>query len=106
MRYKAAAWISLLACSMLLGCGKHPASVTTSDDIVNHTGTVRQISSLDFAIIDDADPSEHFAPSNLPGSFKSEGARVLFSGRRGKIPPNVRMWGTPLELSSIQADLR
>jgi len=97
---------SLLACPLLLGCGNSPVPSSTSADIVNHTGTVRQIGSVGYAIVDDAESSERFAPSNLPDSFKRDGVRVLFSGRRGEIPPNVRMWGTPLELTSIQADIR
>jgi len=101
-----AVFTSLLACLLLLGCGNNPVSLSASDDIVNHTGTVRQIGSVGYAIVDDAEPSGRFAPSNLPESFKTDGARVLFSGRRGEIPSNVRMWGTPLELKSIQADIR
>jgi hypothetical protein len=105
MRYKAA-WAGALMCVLLLGCGSDPVSVSAPDDIVNHTGTVRQVYGLSYAIVDDVEPNELFAPTNLPESFKTDGARVLFSGKRGEIPPNVRMWGVPLELTSIQADIR
>jgi hypothetical protein len=49
---------------------------------------------------------EHFAPTNLSDSFTKDGLKVLFSGKRGEIPPKVRMIGTPLTLSSIQIDIR
>ncbi len=101
-----AAMAGLLACFLLSGCADNPVSSSTYPDIVNHTGTVRLIGHVGYAILDDLEPNTRFAPSNLPDSFKNDGIRVLFSGRRGKIPSNVRLWGTPIELTSIQLDIR
>ena len=83
--------------------------VPSADDVVNYTGAIKQMSSDAFIIISNyiyQGQNEHFAPTNLPDSFKTDGLRVLFSGKRGEIPPNVRMMGTPLTLSSIQIDIR
>lgn len=96
---------SLLACVFFIGCGK-PTALQPMDDVINHAGTIMQIDSLFFGIVDDAEWGERFAPSNLPESFKIDGLRVIFSGRRGMIPPNVRLWGTPLELTSIQINTK
>lgn len=105
MKYKAIG-ASLLAGSLALGCRNNPVALAASDDLLNRTGTVLQIGSFGFVIVENAEPKERFAPNNLPESFRMDGARVLFSGKRGEIPPNVRMWGMPLELTSIQPDIR
>jgi hypothetical protein len=97
---------ALVAGALCLGCGNDPVGIATEADIENHTGTIQRVGTFGYAIVDDATPDSRFAPSNLPASFKRDGLRVLFSGKRGVIPPNVRMWGAPLELTSIQLDRR
>lgn len=100
----------LFVALLFIGCEDKGSQVfPSSDDVINYTGVVKHMTSDGFILISDyafKGQREWFAPSNLPGSFKTDGARVLFSGKRGQIPPNVRMIGTPLTLSSIQIDIR
>ena len=52
--------------------------------------------------IDNQNNITRYIPAILPESFKKEGTIVMISGTIGKIPPNVRMMGTPLTLESIR----
>ena len=45
--------------------------------------------------------SGRYIAANLPGDFKKDGMKVVVSGDVGKIPPNVRMVGTPLKLKMV-----
>jgi len=101
------AGLVVLVAALLAACSQNDeAPMQPADDVVNHTGTVQSIGTLGYAIVDDLPDHERFAPSNLPDRFQRNGERVLFSGKRGPIPPNARLWGTPLELSSIRTDRR
>jgi hypothetical protein len=57
-----------------------------------------------YGIVPDSDRGTRYAPDRLPDDFKKDGVRVIFSGRVGPIDPNVRMWGTPLTLTSIRPE--
>ncbi len=99
--------LCLLVGLLLVGCGESSIEpLGPDDDIVNHTGVIQQLESDTYVIIDDVPESGHYAPTNLPVDFRQDGLRVLFSGRTREIPPNVRMAGIPLDLSSIQRDIR
>lgn len=54
-----------------------------------------------YGLVPDSDPGTRYAPHKLPPRFRVDGLRVVFSGRVGRIPPNVRVWGTPLRLTRI-----
>jgi hypothetical protein len=99
--------VLLMALTLAIaGCEDHVGSAPhVKADIENHTGTVRELAVDTFGIVGDAE-AEHFLPSNLPAEFQVDGQRVLFSGNRLEIPPNVRLWGAPLQLTEIRADLR
>ncbi len=44
----------------------------------------------------------HYLPERaLAKDYQVEGVQVVFSGKVGKIPPNVRMLGTPIKISAI-----
>jgi len=97
--------LGIIASTLFIACKDNGAKVVQPvDDVVNRSGSVRLIG-LTFTIVDDS-MNERFVPSKLSDSFKNDGMRVLFSGKRGVIPPNVRMIGTPLELSFIQIDIK
>lgn len=57
-----------------------------------------------YGIVPDADRGSRYAPDKLPDEFKSDGLRVIFSGRILPVDPNVRSWGIPLQLTSIRRD--
>lgn len=45
--------------------------------------------------------NRRFLPGNLDSQYEQEGLRLMVSGVIGKIPPHVRMVGTPFEIRSI-----
>src|SRR5687768_1509591 len=55
-----------------------------------------------YAIVPDGDRGTRYAPDRLPDEFKKDGLRVVFSGRVGRVDPNVRAWGIPLTLTRIE----
>jgi len=71
--------------------------------IKNATGTIVLVSAESgwYGIVPDSNPGTRFAPDDLRAKFRVDGLRVTFSGEVGVIPPNVRMWGTPLRLTHI-----
>ena len=57
-----------------------------------------------YAIVPDGDRGTRYAPDRLPDEFRKDGLRVIFSGRAGRIDPNVRTWGVPLTLTAIRLE--
>lgn len=54
-----------------------------------------------FVIVPDDNNSGRYITAQLPQEYKKDGLKITFSGVVGKIPPNVRMMGTPLKLTSV-----
>lgn len=52
-------------------------------------------------LVPDDNQSGRYLAAKLPEEYKKEGLKVTISGVVGKIPPNVRMMGTPLHLTCI-----
>lgn len=75
------------------------------EHVIDATGTIVRLSPTAewYVIVPDDDTSTRFAPSSLPDRFKEDGLRVVFCGRVGEIPPDVRLIGIPLELGRIEA---
>jgi hypothetical protein len=57
-----------------------------------------------WGIVPDSDRGTRYAPDRLPDEFKVDGLRVVFSGRVRPVDPNVRMWGTPIDLTNIRRE--
>jgi len=74
------------------------------DSVIKEIGTVKLISPEQewYVIIPFDDDTKRFFPGSLPEMFKQDGLRVLFSGKICETPENVRMVGTPFELTSIE----
>ena len=105
--FRRTSFLCILVTVLFFGCNETSMEpIQDHDDVVNHTGAVQQLGTEIFIIIDDVAESRHYAPTNLPNEFKQHGLRVLFSGHTREIPPNVRMAGIPLDLSSIREDIR
>ena len=85
-------------------CGAGHNPVEAGKELVNELGTVQQLSSNQqwFVIVPDFDHTIRFLPSNLPASLQRDGIKVMFTGTIGEIPANVRLIGTPLDLTSIK----
>jgi heat shock protein HslJ len=76
-----------------------------SSYLVAGEGTIRFISLEGdgfYGIITDS--GDQFIPDNLPVTLSVEGTHVTFRGLARTPSPNVRMWGTPLSLISIDKD--
>lgn len=72
-------------------------------DIKNEKGKVTVLANGETWVIVPADnPNGRYISQQLPDEFKKDGLPVVYSGWVGKIPPNVRMLGTPLKLKSIK----
>jgi hypothetical protein len=72
--------------------------------ITKEKGTIQHISADtdSYGIAPDNDPGTRYAPTNLADEFRKDGLRVIFSGKVGKIPPDARLTGTPIELTKIE----
>jgi heat shock protein HslJ len=73
-----------------------------SFSIVSGTGVIRYIDIEDgfYGII--ADDGTHYIPDSLPSDYQVDGIRVSFTGIAGQPGPDIRMWGTPLCLNSLE----
>lgn len=54
-----------------------------------------------YTLVPDDDNSQRYMPRNLEEQFKEDGLKVIISGKVFAIPPNVRMIGTPFEITKI-----
>lgn len=71
-------------------------------EIKNEKGKVSVLANGETWVIVPADnPNGRYISQQLPDAFKKDGLAVVYSGWVGKIPPHVRMMGTPLKLSKI-----
>lgn len=52
-------------------------------------------------IMPDDNPNTRYISQQLPEEYKKEGLAITFNGWIGKIPPHVRMMGTPLKLTKV-----
>jgi heat shock protein HslJ len=77
--------------------GIHPGAVS----VVSSTGVIRFIDLEDgfYGIV--ADDGTHYIPDTLPAEYQVDGIRVSFTGIAAQPAPNIRMWGTPLQLNSL-----
>jgi|GEM_PF-2691029 hypothetical protein len=71
-----------------------------ADKLVDQQGTIKKLGSVGFVIVTQQ-PGTRYAPSKLAKEFQQDQLEVVFSGEVGKIPPNVRLIGTPLKLTAI-----
>lgn len=72
-------------------------------EIKNEKGKVTVLANGEtWVIVPDNNPNGRYISQQLPDEFKKDGLPVIYSGWVGKIPPNVRMLGTPLKLKSIK----
>lgn len=54
-----------------------------------------------WVIVPDDNENMRYISRQLPEEYKKNGLAVTFNGWIGKIPPHVRMLGTPLKLTKI-----
>ena len=91
----------------LPGCESAPTTVSTQpSELTNVAGTIEAVNPDAgwYGIVPDGDRGTRYAPDRLPDTFKKDGLRVVFSGRVGRVDPNVRTWGIPLILTNIRPE--
>ncbi len=69
--------------------------------ITNAKAVIHFLNEETVVIIPDSNSSQRYIAHKLPQEYKKEGLHVTITGDAGKIPPNVRMLGTPLKLKCI-----
>ncbi|MBS1612976.1 MAG: hypothetical protein JST49_09160 [Bacteroidetes bacterium] len=71
-------------------------------DVTNMKATVQLLNDGEMAVLNpDGNPSGRYISEQLPKEYKVEGLRVTINGYTGKIPPYVRMMGSPLYITKI-----
>ncbi|MFP6618874.1 MAG: hypothetical protein VB877_05980 [Pirellulaceae bacterium] len=92
---------SSLAFSLaMIFTGSFSTTIMAAEKLVDQKGTIKKLGSVGFVIVTEQ-PGTRYAPSNLAKEFQQDQLRVVFSGEVGKIPPNVRLIGTPFKLTAI-----
>jgi len=80
-----------------------PDDDSENDDVITDVpGHVVEVMDEAWALQPEDDEGTRYAPDELPEEFLVDGLAVIFSGEVGEIPPNVRLWGTPLHLTDIR----
>lgn len=86
-----------------VGCAKEGgADAVAEGKYADTPGTVQQVGDL-WTVVPDADTSTRLCLDSplVTDDLKVEGAKVVFSGKRGQPPENARMACNPVELKAI-----
>lgn len=63
--------------------------------------TVQQVATI-YTLTPVDNPNQRYAAGNMSATYQKDGAVVIVSGVVGKVPPNVRMVGTPFLIRDIR----
>lgn len=90
--------LSLTALS--LACAS--SNRTADGDVIEESGTVQfvELEGGFYGIV--ADDGQRYDPTNLDETFEEDGLRVRFRAREREDLMSVRMWGTIIEIMSIE----
>lgn len=69
--------------------------------VQSQTGVVTLIAETYVLVVTEKGETTRYLPAVLPKQFQQADKVVVFSGILGKIPPNVRLMGTPITLDTI-----
>lgn len=99
--------ITVLAC--LAATSARPSTADTAGESAASSTRITDVPGHVVEVMDDAwglqpdeDEGTRYDPDDLPEDFRIDGLPVIFSGEVGEIPPNARLWGTPLHLTDIR----
>lgn len=71
-------------------------------DVNNLRATVQLLNNGEMAVLTPAgNPNGRYVSQQLPKEYRVEGLHVTINGYTGKIPPYVRMMGSPLRITKI-----
>jgi hypothetical protein len=79
-----------------------PSCTTENDDAVKVTGTIVFLSFEGGFYGIKGDDGKNYDPTNLPQEFRSDGLRVRFAAKELPGRASVHMWGTIVEIVTIQ----
>lgn len=91
----AVAFASLLFSNCTMAQNEKPVRTLTTVNC-----TVTQVAG-EYTLVPDEDNSQRYMPRNMELKYRKEGLKVVVSGNVFAIPPNVRMIGTPFEITKI-----
>ena len=86
----------------LAGCAARPGPASDEPSLPEQPGRVVRVGDFGYGIVPESDPGTRYAPETLPRELQQDGLRVLFAGVLTAPPEGVRLWGTPLRLTSIR----
>lgn len=75
---------------------------TENEDAIKSTGTIVFLSFEGGFYGIKGDDGKNYDPTNLPKEFQNDGMRVRFEARELTSRASVHMWGTIVELVTIQ----
>ena len=83
-------------------CAQDSWTFEKEKDVKNLKATVQITDNGEMALlIPDGNVNGRYTSQYLPKEYRVEGLHVTIDGYTGKIPPNVRMMGTPLRITKI-----
>lgn len=94
--------VALIVGLVLIGGAMTASAATEKRDVVSGTGTVRYLSLEGGFHGIESDDGKKYDPSGLPKEFQQDGLRVRFTVKVLQGVMTIRMWGTPVEVLSIE----
>jgi hypothetical protein len=94
--------VLLVLSLVLIGGTVMDSGATEKRDVVSGTGTVRYLSLEGGFHGIESDDGKKYDPSGLPKEFQQDGLRVRFTVKVLQGVMTIRMWGTPVEVLSIE----
>lgn len=92
----------IFAAIALAGCATTTAVSEEEEETISGTGTTRLINMEGgfYGIL--GNDNKNYDPTNLNPEFQKDGLNVKFQAKTGKNIASIHMWGTPVELISIE----
>lgn len=97
--------IFLISTTLSSNAQTPPKSNEDTSNKVNRQSAVIDQQGDYFFIILDSEPNRRYLDTELSKIFRENGMRIIVSGQKLPIPPNVRMAGAPFKVTMIEKDL-
>lgn len=92
--------VTLWLCSVLVAHAQNDFEWEKA--VRNVKATVKVLEDKEtFVLVPEAESNKRYISAQLPAEYKKDGLQVTYNGMIGKIPPHVRMLGTPLKITKI-----
>ncbi|MEZ4886950.1 MAG: hypothetical protein R3E32_19630 [Chitinophagales bacterium] len=99
--------LSILLLVGITSCSQAQNTHKSNDE--NSSTVKKQAATIDhkgdyYFLIFDNEPNSRYLDTNIEPTFRQDKMRVIVSGEKLPIPPNVRMAGNPFKITSIEID--